>query len=113
MSRSRTKMATSLATIRSKRTGKIVEERIWTLDSHFADKIVTERILIMSVSSKIVLQPLEPDTDAQLHKERVISVRKEPCGKILPGNCHSQLQIWIFSTRTVLLQTRIVFRAHV
>ena len=41
----------------------MVEERIWTFDSQFA--------------SKIVLQPLEPDTDAQLHKERVISVRKE------------------------------------
>ena len=29
-------------------------------------------------ASKIVLQPLELDTDAQLHKERVISVRKKP-----------------------------------
>ena len=63
MSRSRTKMALSFAAIRSKRTAMMVEERIWTFDSQFA--------------SKIVLQPLEPDTDAQLHKERVISVRKE------------------------------------
>ena len=46
-----------------KANSKIVKERIWTLDSHFA--------------SKIMLQSLETDTDAQLHKERVISVRKE------------------------------------
>ena len=43
--------------------GQIVKERLWTLDFHFA--------------SKIVLQHLEADTDAQLHKERVFSVRKE------------------------------------
>ena len=46
-----------------KANSKIVKQRIWTLDSRFA--------------SKIELQPLEPDTDAQLHEERVISVRKE------------------------------------
>ena len=46
-----------------KANSKIVKERIWTLDSRFA--------------SKIELQPfLDTDTDAQLHKERVISVRK-------------------------------------
>ena len=39
-------------------------------------KIVKERIWINPVTSKIVRQPLEPDTDAQLHKERVITVRK-------------------------------------
>ena len=46
-------------------------------DSQFANTTVTEQILIISVTSKIVIQPLEPDTDAQLHMERVISVRKE------------------------------------
>ena len=33
-------------------------------------KIVTEQIWINPVTSKIVSQPLEPDTDAQLHEER-------------------------------------------
>ena len=47
-----------------KANNKIVKERIWTLDSHFA--------------TKIVLQHLAPDTDAQLHKERVISCKKKP-----------------------------------
>ena len=46
-----------------KANSKIVKERIWTLDSNFA--------------SKSEFQLLEPDTDAQLHKERVISVRNE------------------------------------
>ena len=46
-----------------KASSKIVKERIWKLDSRFA--------------SRIVFQPLEMDTDAQLHRERVISVRKE------------------------------------
>ena len=41
---------------------KIVKERIWTLDFRFA--------------SKIDFQPLGADTDAQLHKKRVISERK-------------------------------------
>ena len=39
-------------------------------------KIVIERIWINPVTSKIMVQPLESDTDAQLHEERVISVRK-------------------------------------
>ena len=40
-------------------------------------------------ASKIVLQPLEPDTDAQLHKERVISVRKEAefASRVLQEKC--------------------------
>ena len=38
-----------------------MKERIWTLDS--------------PVVSKIEFQPLEPETDAQLHKERMITVR--------------------------------------
>ena len=46
-----------------KASSKIVKERIWKLDSRFA--------------GKIVFQPLEIDTDAQFHRERVISVRKE------------------------------------
>ena len=45
-----------------KANSKIVKERIWALDSRFA--------------SKIELQPLDTGTDAQLHKERMISVRK-------------------------------------
>ena len=32
---------------------------------------------MIAVSPAKVFQPLDPDTDAQLHKERVISVRKE------------------------------------
>ena len=39
--------------------------------------IMTERIWINAVPSEITLQPLDPDTDAQLHK-RVITVREEP-----------------------------------
>ena len=60
-----------------KANSKIVQERIWTLDSQFANEIVTEQIWNISVTSKILLQLLEPDTDAQLHEERAISVRKE------------------------------------
>ena len=60
-----------------KANSKIVKERIWTLDSQFANQIVTEQIWVISVTSKIVLQPLVLDTDAQLHKERVTSVRNE------------------------------------
>ena len=36
-----------------------------------------ERIWINPVTSKIMKQPLESDTDAQLHEERVVSVRKQ------------------------------------
>ena len=59
-----------------KANSKIVKERIWTLVSCFANKIVTEQIWIISVTSKIALQPLDTDTDAHLHEENVISVRK-------------------------------------
>ena len=45
-------------------------------DSRLANKIVKERIWINLVTSKIMKQPLNTDTDAQLHKERVITVRK-------------------------------------
>ena len=36
-----------------------------------------------------MIQPLEPDTDAQLHKERVISVRKEAefASRVLQEKC--------------------------
>ena len=56
---------------------KIVKERK-TLDSRFASKQQDcERMnLINPVTSKIEIQPLDTDTDAQLHKERVITVRK-------------------------------------
>ena len=63
-----------------KANSKIVKERSWTLDSHFANKIMTEQIWIISVTSKIVLQPLELDTDAQLHKD----MSQVECGH--PGN---------------------------
>ena len=39
-------------------------------------KIVKERIWINLVTSKFMKQPLESNTDAQLHEERVISVGK-------------------------------------
>ena len=35
-----------------------------------------ESIWINPVTSKIEIQPLDTDTDAQLHKERVVIVRK-------------------------------------
>ena len=38
-------------------------------------KIAKERIWINPVTSKIVVQPSESDADAQLHEERVITVR--------------------------------------
>ena len=37
-----------------------------------------ERTWIDPVTSKIMKQPLESDADAQLHEERVISVRNKP-----------------------------------
>ena len=57
---------------------KIPKERIWTLTSRFRqlnNKIVEERICINPVTSKIMKQPFESDTDAQLHEERVFSAR--------------------------------------
>ena len=39
-------------------------------------KIVKERIRINPVTSKIMVQPLESDTDAHLHEESVITVRE-------------------------------------
>ena len=40
--------------------------------------IMKERIWNGSVTSKIETQPLDTDTDAQLHDERIIPVREEP-----------------------------------
>ena len=40
-------------------------------------KIVKERSWINPITSKIEFQPLEPDTDGQLHDERIITVRNE------------------------------------
>ena len=60
---------------------KIAKER--NLDTHFPvspvnnNKIVKERIWINPVTSKIMKQSLEPDTDAQSHAPRVVSVRKQ------------------------------------
>ena len=58
-----------------KASSKIVKEGIWKLDSQFA--------------SKTVFQFLEKDTDAQLHKERVISVRREAefASRVLQEKC--------------------------
>ena len=39
------------------------------------NKIEKKRIWIISVTSKIMVQPLDTDTDAHLHEESVISVR--------------------------------------
>ena len=40
--------------------------------------IMKERIWINRVISKIETQPLESDTDARLHEERIIAVQEEP-----------------------------------
>ena len=58
-----------------KASSKTVKEPIWKLGSCFA--------------SKIVFQPLEIDTDAQLHRERVISVRQEAecASRVLQERC--------------------------
>ena len=42
------------------------------------NKIVKERSWINPITSKIMKQPLEPDTDAQLYDERIVAVRQEP-----------------------------------
>ena len=57
--------------------------------SQFANKVVKERIWINSVTSKIMEQSLESDSDAQLHKERVITVRKaaEFASRVLHKEC--------------------------
>ena len=52
-------------------------------------KIEKERVWINPVTSETTLQPLEQDTDAQLHEERVVSVRKEAefAHRVLPARC--------------------------
>ena len=52
-------------------------------------KIVKERIWVNLVTSMIEIQPLEPDTDGQLHKERVIIVRKAAkfASRVLQEKC--------------------------
>ena len=42
-----------------------------------ANKIVTEQVWINPVTSKFMAQPLDTDTDAQLHEESVMSMRKQ------------------------------------
>ena len=53
------------------------------------NKIVNERIWINPVTSKIVKQPLEADNDAQLHIERVITMREaaEFASRVLHKKC--------------------------
>ena len=46
-------------------------------DSQFNNKMVKERIWINRFASEIEFQPLCSDTDAQLHDERIITVREE------------------------------------
>ena len=50
-----------------------------------------EQSWINLVTRKIVFQPLDTDTDAQLHKERVITVRKAAkfASRVLHDNCPS------------------------
>ena len=52
-------------------------------------KIVKERIWINLVINETTFQSLEQDTDAHLHEERVISVRKEAefAHQVLPARC--------------------------
>ena len=50
------------------------------------NKIVEERSWINSITS-IVKQPLESDTDAKLHDERIITVRKEPIQGVQDCTC--------------------------
>ena len=81
-SRSRTRMMVmpnSLAAKRSKRKARSRKTEFGrSIPASSANsKIVKERIWINQVTSKIMKQPLESDTDAQLHEERVISVRKQ------------------------------------
>ena len=67
----------SLAAKRSKQTQQDRERA--NLDDRFplANKIGKERSWIHPVTSKNMKQPLESDTEAQLHEECVISVRKQ------------------------------------
>ena len=53
------------------------------------NKIVTEQIWINLVTSKIMVQPLDTDSDAQLHKERVITVGKAAklASRVLQEKC--------------------------
>ena len=61
------------------------------LDARFplANKTGKERIWINPVTSKIEFQLLDTDTDAQLHEECVISVRKEAefASRVLQERC--------------------------
>ena len=54
-----------------------------------ANKIVTEQVWINPVTSKSMAQPLDAGTDAQLHEEYVISVRKQAefASRVLHENC--------------------------
>ena len=54
-----------------------------------ANKIVTEQVWINLVTSKSRAQPLDAGTDAQLHEEYVIEVRKktEFASRVLHENC--------------------------
>ena len=60
------------------------------------NKIVKERIWINPVASMIETQPLETDTDAQLHDERIITVREEPSLHVNPTIEMSQ-NVWTYS----------------
>ena len=53
-------------------------------------KIVTEQIWISPVTSEITFQPFDLDTDAQLHDERIITVREEPIHGVKDCTCECQ-----------------------
>ena len=57
-------------------------------------KFVKQRIWINLVTSKIMKQLLESDTDAQLHEERGISVRNKPklASQVLQENVPDEMR---------------------
>ena len=64
------------------------------LDARFTvspanNKFVMEQIWINPVTRKIVFQPMDTDTDAQLHKERVITEREAAkfASRVLQEKC--------------------------
>ena len=82
MSRSETRMIVKMNSLAAKDQSEQQDRERANLDARFpfrqqTAKIVNERIWINPVTNKIVIQPLEPYTDAQLHQELLISVRKE------------------------------------
>ena len=59
-----------------------------------SNKIVTEHVWINPVTSKSMPQPLDTDTDARLHEEKVISMRKhaESASRVLHENIPDEMK---------------------